>query len=81
MVPSVCEGLCGPDTTLSTLLEIIIPSSQQLYDTDTILVTALEMKNKEAKQFTQGLQPVSDGSRILIPDRSIRHMASWTSYM
>lgn len=53
MVPSN-EGLCGPDTTLSTLLEIIVPSSQQLYDIDTILVTALEMKNKKAKQFTQG---------------------------
>jgi len=39
----------GPGTILKAVLGMFIQSSQQPYNTDTILVTVLGMTNKEAK--------------------------------
>lgn len=38
----------GPGTVFRALSGILIQSSQQTYDTGTILVTVLEVTNKEA---------------------------------
>ena len=58
------EGFCGPSTMLRASSETLIQSSQQPRDTDTILVTALEMTMKRLNDLPKGLQLGSDRSRI-----------------
>lgn len=66
----------GPGTILKAVLGMLIRSSQQPSDTDTILVTVLGMTNKEAKWFVQGTIARQRWKQDSITERSIRHMVS-----
>lgn len=65
---------------LTASSEMLIQSSQQPSDTDTILVTALEMTMKRLNDLPKGLQLVSDRSRIPtrreIPDARFPRLAT-----
>lgn len=55
MADCLMKAYRGPRTMLRASFGILIQSSQQPYDRHTTPVTILEIRNKEAEGFTQGI--------------------------
>lgn len=76
MADCLMKAYRGPRTMLRASFGILIQSSQQPYDRHTTPVTILEIRNKEAEWFTQGIVTNKWRKQDSNPERNIRHMVS-----